>query len=108
MSRFLSSAEKYQAVFTELGELVNTLSLEKRVSIRDGLGNYAHDLKHLIGLVAGANAVLERKHGSALEETELEEMVELIVESAFKIDAQIDLLTTYLNHQIDIEDFVDE
>ena len=101
MNQTPSSPDRNRSVFLELAELVNSCPVEQRIFIRSQLGEYTHDLKHLLGLVTGANAVLTRKF--ALEDDpQFREMVEMIQEAAQKIDAQVDLLTEQLSQYIQI------
>ena len=100
MSRTPSSQEEYRAVFLELSDLVNLLPSEKRDAIRASLGDFAHDLKHQLGLVTGANALLQRLDFSEDIEGEIWELVLVIREAVGQIDDYIDTLTEYLNHQI--------
>lgn len=100
MSKHDVSQEQFQSVFLELADLVNSQKLEKRISIRKQLGEFTHDLKHLLGLVTSANAILQRRSFSAEEDPELKEMVDLVVEAAQNIDSKIDLMADYLNQQI--------
>lgn len=104
MSRTPSSQEDFRALFLELSALVNTLPSDQRASIRTKLGDYAHDLKHQLGLVMGANALLERNDFSEDIRLEIRELAAVIREAAAQIDGHIDMLTEYLNHQIDSQD----
>lgn len=104
MSQSPSSQEEYRALFLELSDLVNLLPREKRESVRTKLGDYAHDLKHQLGLVTGANALLERVDVSEDIETEIRELISVIREAVGQIDDHIDTLTEYLNHQIGSHD----
>lgn len=88
-------------MFLELAELVNSSPLEQRIFIRSQLGDYTHDLKHLLGLVTGANAVLAKY--TSENDPQFREMVEMIQEAALKIDAQVDLLTEQLSQNIRTE-----
>ena len=88
-------------MFLELAELVNSSPLEQRIFIRSQLGEYTHDLKHLLGLVTGANAVLTKY--TSENDPQFREMVEMIQEAALKIDAQVDLLTEQLSQYIRTE-----
>jgi hypothetical protein len=104
MSNSISSEDPYQALFLELAEIVNSLSVEKRASIRTQLGEYTHDLKDLLGLVTGANALLKRYAASDEMDPQVMEMVVLIGDISMKIDEHMDLLTKYLSQQIMIEE----
>jgi len=100
MSLPSSFQSENKAVFMKLAELVNTLSLDERSSVRNELGEYTHDLKHLLGLVTSASAVLRREPAFGEQDSQLAEMVELIDQTIRKIDAQIDVLAESLSHQI--------
>ena len=102
MSHDSSSPDPSQGVFLELAELVNSCPVEQRIFIRSQLGEYTHDLKHLLGLVTAANAVLKRKFASE-DDPQFREMVEMIQEAAQKIDAQVDMLTEQFSQYIQTE-----
>jgi len=101
MNQTPSSPDRNRSVFLELAELVNSSPLEQRIFIRSQLGEYTHDLKHLLGLVTGANAVLTKY--TSENDPQVREMVEMIREAALKIDAQVDLLTEQLSQYIRTE-----
>jgi hypothetical protein len=103
MKQSSSSDEQDQTVFLQLAELVNSLPPEKRVSIRHFLGEYTHDLKHLIGLVTGANALITRQQSGNANSDVFEEMLAMIEDAAKQIDSQIDRLTVYLSQRISLD-----
>jgi len=102
MTQNSSSHDHSRSVFLELAELVNSSPLEQRIFIRSQLGEYTHDLKHLLGLVTAANAVLKRNYASD-DDPQFREMVEMIQKAAQKIDAQVDMLTEQLSQYIQTE-----
>ena len=104
MSRTSSFKEKYRDLFMELSALVNELPIDERALIRARLGDYAHDLKHQLGLVTGANALLERYDFSEDILPEIQELAAVIRDAARQIDDYIDTLTEYLSHQIGSQD----
>ena len=69
--------------FQRLAELVNQLPEEERTALRVALGNYTHDLKHTLGLVTGANALLSR---IAADQPQIMEMAEIIQKASGQID----------------------
>jgi len=101
MNQTPPSPDRNRSVFLELAELVNSCPVEQRIFIRSQLGEYTHDLKHLLGLVTGANAVLTKY--TSENDPQFREMVEMIQEAALKIDAQVDLLTEQLSQYIRTE-----
>jgi len=101
MNQTPPSPDRNRSVFLELAELVNSCPVEQRIFIRSQLGEYTHDLKHLLGLVTGANAVLTKY--TSENDPQFREMVEMIQEAALKIDAQVDLLTGQLSQYIRTE-----
>lgn len=104
MSRTPSTQEDFRSLFLQLSALVNELPMGKRAKIRAKLGDYSHDLKHQLGLVAGANALLERYNFSEDIDSEIRELAAVIREAVRQIDGHIDALTENLNHQIDSQD----
>ena len=104
MTRTPASQEDYRALFLELSALVNLLPMDKRASIRTKLGAYTHDLKHQLGLVMGAKALLERFDFSEEVDPEIRELAAVIQQAARQIDDHINTLTEYLNHQIGSHD----
>jgi len=101
MSSSLAARDDDRAVFLQLAELVNSLPQAERVSIRRQLGDYAHDLKHQLGLVTSAIALLERYDVSEDAAQQIGELAAVIGEAARQLDGQVDILTAHLNHQID-------
>ncbi len=47
--------------WNELAEMVNELPLEERVRIREYVGLLVHDLRHSLGLISNAQALLRRE-----------------------------------------------
>ena len=104
MRATLSSQEDLRSLFLQLSALVNELPMEKRANIRAKLGDYSHDLKHQLGLVTGANALIERYDFSEDIGSEIRELTAVIREAVRQIDEHIDVLTEYLSHKINTHD----
>ena len=100
-----SGKNRYKEVFLRLTECVNSLPLEERVFIRTELGNYSHDMKHYLGVISGANTLLDRN--ISLEDRDYQdqdrEVIDMIRDSSIELNDYTDLLTEYLCKNIFIE-----
>jgi hypothetical protein len=92
--------DKAKDAFRHLAELVNSLPEEERAVILEGLSNYTHDLKHTLGLVTGANALVSRISD---EDGQIREMVKIIQSACSQLDDGIMLLVDQLNNRITVD-----
>ena len=81
-----------------LAALANQLHEEERAELLSALGEYTHDLKHMLGLVTGANALISRT-GTGQEQ--IEEMTKIIMNASSQLDEYITLMVEELNNRID-------
>jgi len=88
--------ERYQATFEVIGNLVRELPDGQRELISEQLGEYTHDLKHLLGLVTGANAVILRVVPTDEKGVKVLEMVETIDKAAGQLNDYIDVIVSQL------------
>ena len=91
----------YLAAFLEIAQAANQLPENRRAEISNQLGAYTHDLKHLLGLVTGANEIILRRSPSDESVGKIIEMVEIIQDAASQMDAYFDLLVDNLYHPIE-------
>ena len=84
-----------------LARMVNELSTEERIRLRNNLGAYTHDLKNTIGLVTGANTLISRSAEALNYGTGTLEMTELITSASDRLDQLIMLMVEYLNNEIE-------
>lgn len=103
MSENQSFGEKYASLFQDLAELVNQQPMEHREQTRQLAGEFLHDLKHTLGLITGANALILRDLRGGEEKTQSFEMVKIANDAALKIDAYVDLVTETFVTNIDAE-----
>ena len=83
----------YTEAFSDLAELVNALpDDDDRTNLRETLGEFAHDFKHTIGVVAAANAVLLRSFSKDTPRSENLDMAEFIETAVIQLDKLLDLL----------------
>ena len=90
----------YSAAFLDIAQAASQLPEDKRVEVSNQLGTYTHDLKHLLGLVTGANEIILRHASSDEPGGKIVEMVEIIQDATIQMDAYFDLLVDNLYHPI--------
>jgi hypothetical protein len=100
MSEDSNTSTKFEEAFQILAQLVNQLSPEDRVKLREQLGAYTHDLKNTVGLITGANMLIKRLPAQQEFDTGTLEMTELITIAANRIDELIMLMVENLNNEI--------
>lgn len=88
--------EGYEAVFQAIARAVRQLPEEERSRINAQLGEFTHDLKHLVGLVTGANSVVLRSAPSDESGEQIVEMVKISNHAAAEIDAFIEVIVQHL------------
>lgn len=102
MSPKIRNSEEFEETFRILSGLVNELSAEDRIKLREKLGAYTHDLKNTIGLVTGANVLISRSAEALNHDTGTLEMTELITSAASRLDDLIMLMVENLNNEIEV------
>lgn len=94
-------AEKFSQVFRQVAEILNQCAPEERAAVRADLGDYTHDLKHILGVVLGAQTLMAydkdllANHGDELE---------IIARSAKDLNSMFELLIQNLSNEIMIEE----
>ncbi|MEN8241934.1 MAG: hypothetical protein ABFS17_08440 [Chloroflexota bacterium] len=103
MSEMQSIEEKYALFFRELAELVNQQPAETREHTRRLIGEFLHDIKHTLGLITGANTIIERDLGDKSEPFDSFEMIQIADQASMVIDAHLDLLNQHFASRIDAD-----
>jgi hypothetical protein len=103
MSENQSFEEKYAPLFQEMAELVNQQPKEKREHTRRLIGEFLHDIKHQLGLVTGANAVILRELNSDREPKQSFEMIEISGNACLTINGYTDLVGENLTARINAD-----
>jgi hypothetical protein len=93
--------EEFAQAFRQAADQLNHLSPQERADLRARFGEYAHDFKHILGLVMGANSVLQRD--DAVMENQ-GDMLEIIEDAAKRLDASFDLFVQNLANQITLDE----
>ena len=93
--------EEFAQAFRQAAEQLNHLSAQQRADLRGLFGEYAHDFKHTLGLVMGANSVLQRD--DAVIEAQ-GDMLEIIEDAAKRLDASFSLFVQHLANQITLDE----
>lgn len=93
--------DEFAQAFGQIAEHLNELPPEQRAAFRAQLGEYAHDFKHVLGLVLGANAVLQRDEEVVRTQGD---MLEVIEDAAKQLDALFELFVHNLPNQIDLDE----
>jgi hypothetical protein len=95
--------EKYALLFQELAELVNQQPKENREHTRRLIGEFLHDIKHQLGLITGANAVILRELNSERGPNQSFEMIKISGDASLKINAYVDLVSENLTAKINAD-----
>jgi len=103
MSEIQSAEDKYAPVFKELADLVNQQPAEIRERSRRLVGEFLHDIKDTLGLITGANAVVERDLQDESEPIDSFEMIQIANDASMLVDAYLDLLNQHFASRIDAE-----
>lgn len=103
MSEFDAAADKYSPAFQELAEIVNRQPEESRELVRRALGEYLHDIKHTLGLITGANTIIQRDLEDGPENFDSAEMLTIVMDAALRINKYVNLLNENLVTQIDAD-----
>jgi hypothetical protein len=103
MNDFSEVEGKFAPLFQELAEMINQQPVETRERTRLLIGEYFHDIKHTLGLITGANTVLQRDLQDGCENFDGTEMIQIANDAAMKINQYIDLLTKNLTTLIDAD-----
>jgi hypothetical protein len=93
--------ENFVPIFQQIAEKLNQLEPEQREAIRTPLWEYAHDFKHTLGLVTGANAILQRDDDVTEEHGE---MLDIIDQAVIKLNNSFELFVQNLANRIKLED----
>ncbi|MBN2045212.1 MAG: hypothetical protein JW757_09350 [Anaerolineales bacterium] len=93
--------DEVRKAFWRLAALVNGLTAEEQSELKFALGEYTHDLKHTLGLVTGANALISR---TAAGQAKIDEMTRMIEGAARQLDQLTDLMVEELNNRIGVDD----
>ena len=94
-------AERFREIFQQIAGNLNQCTPEERAAIRTGLGDYTHDLKHILGVVLGAQTLMAfdgdtlEKHGDELD---------ILVQSVKDLDGMFDIFIHTLQSEIVLED----
>ncbi len=92
---------RYEGVFLELANAASHLSDEEQEQLGAQLGEYTHDLKHILGLVTGANAIILRSAPSDEPGSKIVEMVEIIEDATAELNAYFDVMIDHLYHPLE-------
>jgi hypothetical protein len=103
MSENQAFEEKYAPLFQELAELVNQQPKEKREHTRRLIGEFLHDIKHQLGLITGANAVILRELSSEQEPNKSLEMIEISGDASMTINTYVDLVSENFTARINAD-----
>jgi signal transduction histidine kinase len=91
----------YERAFQQIAEALRQLPPDQQKTLREQLGNYTHDLKHILGVVTGANALLIRDSHTAGAYGDL---LEIIQRSAGELDDHFEILIQNLSTQIGLDE----
>jgi hypothetical protein len=103
MSDFDVKAEKYGQTFRQLAEIVNQQPEEAREVLRGGFGEYQHDIKHTLGLITGANTIIQRDLEDGCEDFDSAEMIQIVTDAALRINQYVNLLNENFTTLIDAD-----
>ena len=101
MSEDQKKTSTYEQAFQQISDALKQLPSDQQKALREQLGNYTHDLKHTLGVVTGANALLQRDAHTASSHGEV---LEIIQRAARELDAHFEILIQNLSNQIGLEE----
>ena len=91
---------EFSEIFRQIAEYLNRLTPEKRAELRKGLGEYSHDLKHILGVVMGAQSLIQLDDDSAVKHVE---ELDISIQSLKDLNAMFDIMVHNLSNQIELE-----
>lgn len=95
--------KKFEALWQELAGLINELPIERREGYREVLGEFLHDMKHTLGLITNANAILRRDVEGAPEKTRGLEMIKIVQTGATQLNEYLNILVEEFGNAIEVE-----
>ena len=103
MTDFSEMEEKFAPFFRELAEIVNQQPAETRERTRRLIGEYFHDIKHTLGLITGANTIIERDLQNDSELFDSFEMIQISNNASLSISSYVNLVTDNFTSLIDAD-----
>jgi nitrogen-specific signal transduction histidine kinase len=103
MSEPSSIEDKYALFFSQLAELINQQPPDTRADTRRLIGDYLHDIKHTLGLITGANTLIERDLKDESEPFDSFEMLEIANQASMTINQYLNLVNENFASKIDTE-----
>ena len=103
MSELPSAVEKYAVWLNELAALINQQPQGERQRSRELIGDLLHDIKDTLGLITGANSILERELQITSDPAENSEMLKISNNAAMLLNKYAELIGENFANQIDAE-----
>ena len=101
MSELPSADEKYAVWLKELAALINQQPQGERQRSRELIGDLLHDIKDTLGLITGANSILERELQITSDPAENSEMLKISNNAAMLLNKYAELISENFANQID-------